>query len=181
MHLQLEILKEGYIYILRKALISYCNQLLWKTGAYDKDSPSWPNSCRAPGSAPSSRSVCAMCSIAQSCPTLATSWTVAHQASLSMGFPKQECWSGLPFPSLGNLGSTGIEPRSPALQACSLPTEPLGKPQFYFIHSSVYTLIWITQSSHPRFPTLFQYLYVYSLHLCLYLSFANKFMKYLVI
>ena len=102
MHLQLEILKEGYIYILRKALISYCNQLLWKTGAYDKDSPSWPNSCWGPGSAPSSRSVCAMCSIAQSCPTLATSWTVALQAPLSMGFSRQY-WSGLSFHSLEDL------------------------------------------------------------------------------
>ena len=195
-----------------------------------------------------------------------------------MGFPRQECWSGLPFPSLRNLGNTGIVlPRSPALQAFSLPTEPLGKSQFYFTHSSisekamaphsstlawkipwteapgslqstgswrvghdwatslslftflhwrrkwqptlvflpgesqgwgslvaavygvtqsqtrlkwlssssssssVYMLIWITQSSHPISPTLFQYPYVYSLHLCLYICFANKFMKYLVI
>ena len=47
----------------------------------------------------------------------ATSWTVAYQAPPSMGFSRQECWSGLPFPSPGDLSDPGIEPRSPALQA----------------------------------------------------------------
>ena len=47
---------------------------------------------------------------------LATPWTVAHQAPLSMGFSRQEYWSGLPFPSPGDLPDTGIEPRSPTLQ-----------------------------------------------------------------
>ena len=47
----------------------------------------------------------------------ATLWTVAHQAPPSMGFFRQEYWSGLPFPSPGYLPNTGIEPRSPALQA----------------------------------------------------------------
>ena len=61
--------------------------------------------------------------VAKSCPTLATPWTVARQAPLSMGFSKQEYWSGLPFPSPGDLPNPGIEPRSPALQADSLPTE----------------------------------------------------------
>ena len=46
-----------------------------------------------------------------------TAWTVAHQAPLSMGFSRQEYWSGLPFPSPGDLPNPGIEPRSPALQA----------------------------------------------------------------
>ena len=55
-------------------------------------------------------------------------WTVAHQAPLSMGFSRQEYWSGLPCPSPGYLPDPGIEPRSPALQADSLPTEPPGKP-----------------------------------------------------
>ena len=58
----------------------------------------------------------------------ATSWTVAHQAPLSMGFSRQEYWSGLPFPSPGDLPDPGIKPRSPALQADSLPTELWGKP-----------------------------------------------------
>ena len=55
-----------------------------------------------------------------------TPWTVAHHTSLSMGFFKQEYWSGLPFPSPGDLPNGGIEPRSPALQADSLPSEPPG-------------------------------------------------------
>ena len=46
----------------------------------------------------------------------ATPWTVAQQAPLSMGFSRQEHWSGLPFPSPGDLPDPGIEPRSPALQ-----------------------------------------------------------------
>ena len=54
--------------------------------------------------------------------------TVAHQAPLSMGFSRQEYWSGLPFPSPGDLPDTGIEPGSPALQADSLSTELRGKP-----------------------------------------------------
>ena len=47
----------------------------------------------------------------------ATLWTVAYQAPPSMGFSRQECWSGLPFPSPGDLPDPGIEPVSPALQA----------------------------------------------------------------
>ena len=58
-------------------------------------------------------------SATQSCLTLAAPWTVAHQASLSMGFSKQEYWSGLPFTSPGDLPNPGIEPRSPTLQADS--------------------------------------------------------------
>ena len=57
-----------------------------------------------------------------------TPWTVAHQVALSMGFPWQECWTRLPFPSPGYLPNPGIEPVSPALQADSLPSEPPGKP-----------------------------------------------------
>ena len=56
----------------------------------------------------------------------ATPWTVAYQAPLSMEFSRQEYWSGLPFPPPGYLPDPGIEPRSPALQADSLPFEPLG-------------------------------------------------------
>ena len=56
-----------------------------------------------------------------------TPWTVACQAPLSMGFFRQEYWSGLPFPSPGDLADPGIEPRSPSLQADSLPSEPPGK------------------------------------------------------
>ena len=57
-----------------------------------------------------------------------TPWTVAHQAPLSMGFSRQEYWSGLPFPSPGDLPNPGIEPGSPALQADALSSEPPRKP-----------------------------------------------------
>ena len=49
------------------------------------------------------------------------------KAPLSMGFSRQECWNGLPFPSPGNLPDPGIEPGSPAMQADSLPSEPPGE------------------------------------------------------
>ena len=58
----------------------------------------------------------------------ATPWTVTHQAPLSMGFSRQEYWSGLPLPSPGDLPNPGIEPRSPALLVDSLPAKPQGKP-----------------------------------------------------
>ena len=58
----------------------------------------------------------------------ATLWTVGHQAPPSMGFPRQEYWSGLPFPSPGDLPDPGIEPRSPSFQADALTSEPPGKP-----------------------------------------------------
>ena len=74
-----------------------------------------------------------LCLVPQPCPTLATPQSVACQAPLSMGFPRQEYWSGLPFSSPGDLPDPGIKPESPALQAdsslsykgspCSLYTE----------------------------------------------------------
>ena len=57
----------------------------------------------------------------------ATLWTVSCQALLSMGFSRQEYWSGLPSLPPGDLPNPGIQPRSPALQADSLPSEPPGK------------------------------------------------------
>ena len=54
----------------------------------------------------------------------ATQWTVALQTPLPMGFSRQEYWSGLPFPSSGDLPDPGIEPRSPSLQADALTSEP---------------------------------------------------------
>ena len=56
-----------------------------------------------------------------------TPWTVAGQPPLSIGFPRQEYWQGLPFPSPGDLSDPGIEPGAPALQADSLLSEPPGK------------------------------------------------------
>ena len=58
-----------------------------------------------------------------------TPWTVACQASLSMRFSREEYWSGLPCPPPGDRPDPGIEPTSPALQADSLPAEPLGNPK----------------------------------------------------
>ena len=57
--------------------------------------------------------------VAKSCPTLATPWTVACQAPVSMGFSRREYWSGLPFPSPGYLSDSEIESGSPAFQADS--------------------------------------------------------------
>ena len=57
-------------------------------------------------------------------------WTVAYQASPSMGFSRQNSWSGLLFPSPRDLPDPGIESRSPALQADTLPSEPPGKAPF---------------------------------------------------
>ena len=58
----------------------------------------------------------------------ATLWTIPHQAPPFSGFSRQEYWSGLPFPSPGDLPDPGIEPRSPAVQADTLTSEPPGKP-----------------------------------------------------
>ena len=66
--------------------------------------------------------------VAQSCLTVCNACAVAHQTPLSMGFSRQEYWSGLPFSSPGDLPNPGIEPGSPALQADALPSEQPGKP-----------------------------------------------------
>ena len=57
----------------------------------------------------------------------ATPWTVAYWAPPSMGFSRQEYWSGMPFPSPEDLSDSGIEPGSPTLQADTLSSEPPGK------------------------------------------------------
>ena len=72
--------------------------------------------------------------VAQSCSTLCDPWTVAHQAPPSMGFSRQEYWSGLLCHPPGDLPNPGIEPRSPTLQADSLPAEPPGKPMLWEKH-----------------------------------------------
>ena len=65
--------------------------------------------------------------VAQLCPTLCNPWTVVHPAPLSMGFSRQEYWSGLPFPSPGDLPNLGNKPRSPTLQADALTSAPQNK------------------------------------------------------
>ena len=72
-----------------------------------------------------------LCSVTSVVSDSVTPWTVTHWAPLSMRFPRQEYWSGLPCPPPGDLPVPGIElasSASPALQAASLPTEPPGKP-----------------------------------------------------
>ena len=79
------------------------------------------------------------------CLTLVTPWTVARQAPLSMGFSRKEYWSGLSCPPPGDLPDPGIEHRSPALQAASLPTEPPGK-----LRLCAMLLLLLSRFSHVR-------------------------------
>ena len=67
----------------------------------------------------------------------ATPWTIAYQAPPSMGFSRQEHWSGLPFPSPGDLPNPGIEPWSPALQTDALRSELPGKPMLITANATV--------------------------------------------
>ena len=82
-----------------------------------------------------------MCQLFSCVCLFVTPWTVACQAPLSMGFSRQEYWSGLPFPSPEDLPDQGIEPESPALQADSLTSEPPRRPissaQLFLQFSSV--------------------------------------------
>ena len=81
----------------------------------------------------------------------ATLWTVACQAPLSLGFSREEYWSGLLFPSPGDLPDPGIEPASPAFQADSLPAELTAKPILYIVVCVFYTqqCIYVNLSIHP--------------------------------
>ena len=69
-----------------------------------------------------------VCELLSHVQLFATPWTVAYQAPLSMVFSRQEYWSGLPFPSPGDLPQPGIKPSSPALASGFFTTEPPGKP-----------------------------------------------------
>ena len=85
-----------------------------------------------------------------------TPWTVARQSPLSMGFSRQEYWSGLPFPSPGDLSNPRIEPGSPALQADTLCSEPPGnKVGCYFLLQGIF----LTQQSNPGLLHYRQFLY----------------------
>ena len=85
---------------------------------------------------------------AQLCPTLATLWTVACLALLSLGFPRQECCSGLPFPSPEDLFHPRIEPGSPLLQADSLLAEPPRKPHLQVLHLISSAKVFFQNHSH---------------------------------
>ena len=81
----------------------------------------------------------------------ATPWIVAYRAPPTMGFSRQEYWSGLPFPSPGDLPSPGIKPRYPALEADALTSEPPGKPYQIVIRLSE-RLSWTTLSKIDFYP-----------------------------
>ena len=72
-----------------------------------------------------------------------TPWTVAYQGPPSMGFSRQECWSGLPFPSPGDFSDPGIKPQSPALQADALPSEP---PVKIMVHYRILNIVLCTRT-----------------------------------
>ena len=77
-----------------------------------------------------------------------TPWTIAHQASLSMEFFRQEYWSGLPILSPGDLPDPGIEPGFSGLQACSLPSEPSGNQKWCVNnHSEFYFSVLVSWNS----------------------------------
>ena len=85
-----------------------------------------------------------------------TLWTVAHQAPLSMRFHRQEHWSGLPFPSPGDLPNPGIEPMSPARQVDSLSLSHLGRPSVFLLyckfikHRNTFFLIYLQSMVHSK-------------------------------
>ena len=81
-----------------------------------------------------------------------TPWAVAYQVPPSMGFSRQEYWSGLPFSSPGDLPDPGVEPGSPAFQADALTSEPPGKP---IIVSGELLFIFWSFSQSQLFPTFF--------------------------
>ena len=86
--------------------------------------------------------------VAKSCPILATPWTVAQQAPLSMGFSRQEYWSELPFSPPGDLSDPENESGSPALQADSLPTELWGKQFTLIFFYMYYSELWLLKSRY---------------------------------
>ena len=79
--------------------------------------------------------------------SIVTPWTVAYQAPQSMEFSRQKYWSGLPFPSPGDLPNPGIEPRSPTLQANALPSELPAKPH------GLYTTLNPKPNPNPNSPS----------------------------
>ena len=94
----------------------------------------------------------------------ATPWTVAYQAPPYMGFSRHEYWSGLPFPSPGDLPNPGIEPRSPALQTDALPSEP--PVQFSSVAQSCLTLCVGMNRSMPGLPVHHQLTEFTQTHVC---------------
>ena len=113
--------------------------------------------CTAPETITTLYNGLCVCSIAKSCLTLATPWTVASQAPLSMGFSRQEYWSGLPFPLPGDLPDPGIEPVSPAapaLETLSLNYRTGREVQANIIYESHFSAGQIWESDEVTCPEL---------------------------
>ena len=79
-----------------------------------------------------------------------TPWTVAHHTPLSMGFPRQEYWSGVPFSIPGDLADRGFKPMSPALQVDSLLMNHWGSPIKYWVGPKVHSFFLVTSYGKPR-------------------------------
>ena len=88
--------------------------------------------------------------VSQSCPTLCDPIVCSPQAPLSMGFSRQEYWSGLSFPSPGDLPNPGMEPESPALQAGSSPSEPLYVRRVITHTLPLHRVVIVTTLNKPR-------------------------------
>ena len=126
-----------------------------------------------------------MCELLSHVWLFVTLWTGACQAPLSMDFPRQEYWSGLPFPSSADLPHPGIEPRSPTLQIDSLPSslsaELPGKPLFLFhiywsrgIYQGI--ILMVVNICNMKFTSLsVQFSTVDYLHLVVWLMFRSLF------
>ena len=83
--------------------------------------------------------------------SFATPWTIPLQAPLSMGFSRQDYWSGLPFPSPGDIPDPSIKPVSPALTGKFFTTEPLGKPiDVLSYRLKIYVHIWHSWAKYPN-------------------------------
>ena len=99
-----------------------------------------------------------MCAVLNRVRLFETPWTIVHQAPLSMGFFRHDYWSGLPFPSPGNLPHPGVEPKSPgspALAGGFFITELPAKPQGVKCHSTIYLLLQLLKNycAHSFYPT----------------------------
>ena len=111
----------------------------------------WKNTCEVQspdigiGSIKDGDPVMYMCMLSHSgrSNSSATPWTAAHQVPLALGFPRQEYWSGFPFPLSEDLSDPGIEPLSPALQADSLllSPRPSYEPQIFLLSNTTYPSI----------------------------------------
>ena len=98
------------------------------------------------------------CQSAQLCPTPVTLWTIPHQAPLSTGLPRQEYWSGLPFPPQGDLLNPGIKLGSPALAGGFFTTQPPGKPLVVYGQVQVPEIIFCLDASFLSFPSVQYYI-----------------------